>query len=115
MALLKQEILVLVFVCGCCFLFVLSCLFLCLFVCLFHLYNNEILSLISLQYPYPTTPEHASQHKVVSGIEVEFPSNLSPSAVSILQGVCRFVLTEGILATSKFTFYVEGNLKIVVY
>lgn len=53
--------------------------------------NNE-LSLISLQYPYPVTPEHASQHKVVSGAEVEFPSNLSPSAVSILQGVCRFVL-----------------------
>ena len=60
------------------------------FVCLICIRMNYCLLL--LQYPYPTTPEHASQHKAVSGVEVEFPSTLSLSAVSILQGVCRFVL-----------------------
>ena len=107
MALLKQEILVLVFF---------------VFVCVNNLYKSELLSLWLLQYPYPTTPEHASQHKVVSGVEVEFPSNLSLSAVSILQGVCRFVfnvccegVNHSILATSRFTFYITGELKIVVY
>lgn len=44
-------------------------------------------TLLAGRYPYPTTPEHASQHKAVSGVEVEFPSTLSLSAVSILQGL----------------------------
>ncbi|KAL9980639.1 hypothetical protein ACROYT_G009249 [Oculina patagonica] len=41
------------------------------------------------KYPYPVTQEHDSQYKVVSGVEVEFPSDLSPNAVSVLQGLLQ--------------------------
>jgi len=37
------------------------------------------------KYPYPATQEHASQHKVVSGVEIEFPSDLSVNAVNVIK------------------------------
>lgn len=37
------------------------------------------------KYPYPATQDHASQHKLVSAVEFNFPSDLSSGAVSIMQ------------------------------
>lgn len=44
-----------------------------------------IYTLLVGKHPYPATRDHASQHKVVSGVEIEFPSDLSRDAVSVIQ------------------------------
>ncbi|KAJ7374058.1 ATP binding [Desmophyllum pertusum] len=46
-------------------------------------------TLLTGKYPYPVTQEHASQHKVVSGVDIEFPSDLSSNALSVLQGLLQ--------------------------
>lgn len=45
--------------------------------------------LLAGKYPYPVTQEHATQFKVVSGVEVDFPPDLSPDAISIVQGLLQ--------------------------
>lgn len=45
--------------------------------------------LLAGKYPYPVTQEHATQLKVVSGVEVEFPPDLSSNAVSVFQGLLQ--------------------------
>lgn len=73
--------------------------------------------LLAGKYPYPVTQEHATQLKVVSGVEVEFPPDLSSDAVSILQGLlqkdpaCRM---SGVELLKKHAFFSDLSFKEVV-